>query len=419
MAMVYQAGNVFEKGTRTKKWYGQFRVYMQDQQGKEICKNKKVVLGLKSQIRKHEAEAKLRDFIALHNGKTAAERATLPPDDSVTFDWFVKERYLPLKSGRWVPATKKKTEFEINRYLVENLKGRALRSIGLFELQTLLNGLAEKYSESIVKHGFVNLRSIFKVAKKLKVLAENPGEDLEMPVTRAVVRPTIGAEQMKKLFNSIADPHDRCLMAVGLFCALRTSETLGLQWKAYQEDKLVVQTTAFEGQLYQRVKTEASRSAVPVPEDLRPILEAWRRACPDTSAEALMFPTFGRNRRTGMKVPRHAKNFLKWRVYPISDKLKIPRKLVTFQVMRRTLGTDLQKHGSMKDAQGILRHASIKTTGNVYMLEIPESVRAAINSRTRAVLADKKEEKQQEPVRTSEATHPNAPQFPGAHFASA
>jgi integrase len=106
-------------------------------------------------------------------------------------------------------------------------------------------------------------------------------------------------------------------MAVGLFCALRTSKTLGLQWKAYQEDKLVVQTTAFEGKLYQRMKTDASRSAVPVPEDIRPIIEAWRRACPNTPAEALMFPTLGRNGCTFMKVPRHAKNFLKWRIYPI------------------------------------------------------------------------------------------------------
>src|SRR5436305_11715514 len=54
--------------------------------------------------------------------------------------------------------------------------------------------------------------------------------------------------------------------------------------------------------------------------------------------------------------------------------------------MRRTVGTDLQEHGSMKDAQGILRHASIKTTANVYMQQIPASVRAALNSRTRAIL---------------------------------
>lgn len=96
-----------------------------------------------------------------------------------------------------------------------------------------------------------------------------------------------------------------------------------------------------------------------------------------------MFPTFRRDERKGQKVPRRAKNFLKWRIYPIADRLKIPRQLVTFQVMRRTLGTDLQKHGTMKDAQGALRHASIKTTADVYMQEIPESVRAAINSRTR------------------------------------
>jgi len=61
-----------------------------------------------------------------------------------------------------------------------------LRDVSLFELQTLLNNLAEKFSESIVKPAFVNLRSIMKVAKKLKVLAENPSEDLEMPVTRPV-----------------------------------------------------------------------------------------------------------------------------------------------------------------------------------------------------------------------------------------
>jgi integrase len=86
-------------------------------------------------------------------------------------------------------------------------------------------------------------------------------------------------------------------------------------------------------------------------------------------------------------VPRQAKNFLKWRIWPIADRLGIPRRLVTFQVMRRTLGTDLQRYGTMKDAQQILRHASIRTTANVYMQQIPASIVAAINSRTRAILA--------------------------------
>lgn len=119
MAMVYQEGFVYEKGTRIKKWYGQFRVYLRNQQGEEVGKRKKVVLGLKSQLRKHEAEEKLREIIGQSNGRTPSERALLPPDDSVTFEWFVREKYFPLRRGKWGPATRKKTEFEINHYLVE------------------------------------------------------------------------------------------------------------------------------------------------------------------------------------------------------------------------------------------------------------------------------------------------------------
>jgi integrase len=416
MAMVYQKGRVFEKGKKIKKWYGQFRVYRIDREGKEVERTRKVVLGLKSELRKYEAEEKLEEIVRQENSKAGPAGPVLQADDSVTFGWFVKEKYLPIRRGRWRPATKEKTEFEINKYLVKEFEDTPLRIVGLFELQKLLNDLAEKYSESVVKHAFVNLRSIMKLAQKLRFISENPGEETRMPATRAVERPTMTPEQINSLIGGIEDHHDLCLICIGLFCATRTSETFGLQWKSYVGDRLVIHSTAYEGELYRgRVKTDASRSAVPIPDDIIPIVEAWRRECTDSSPEALMFPTFGRAERKGHKVPRRAKNFLKWRIYPIADKLKIPRKLVTFQVMRRTLGTDLQKHGTMKDAQGALRHASIKTTADVYMQEIPASVRAAMNSRTRAVLA-----KQHEAfAKLGSATCPNVSQFQKVENASA
>jgi integrase len=272
--------------------------------------------------------------------------------------------------------------------LVEKFKNVPFRNVGLFELQTQLNDLAEKYSESIVKHAFVNVRSIMRTAQKLKFISDSPGDEIRMPATRPVERPTMTPGQINRLIEAIKDPHDLCLMCIGLFCATRTSETFGLQWKSYLGDSLMIHSTAYEGKLYRgQVKTGASRSTVPIPDDIGPIIEAWRHVCPDSSPDAIMFPTYGTGERSGKQVPRRAKNFLKWRIHPIADRLKIPRKLVSFQVMRRTLGTDLQQHGTMKDAQGVLRHASIKTTADVYMQEIPESVRAAINSRTRAILA--------------------------------
>src|ERR1700679_2161693 len=145
--------------------------------------------------------------------------------------------------------------------------------------------------------------------------------------------------------------------------------------------------TAYEGRFYkERLKTQASRAPIPASEQVRPVIEAWRRICKDSSPEALMFPTFGRGERTGQAVPRDGKNFLRCRIRPISRKLGIPDRLVTFQVMRRTMGTDMQHHGTLKDTQGALRHASIKTTGDVYVQIIDASVQQAVNSRTTAVL---------------------------------
>lgn len=92
--------------------------------------------------------------------------------------------------------------------------------------------------------------------------------------------------------------------------------------------------------------------------------------------------------RKGQAVPRWGKNFLKWRVRPIARNLDIPESLITFQVMRRMLGTHLQHHGTLKDAQGALRHASIQTTGDVYVQTIETSVLNAMNSRTTEILAD-------------------------------
>jgi len=46
------------------------------------------------------------------------------------------------------------------------------------------------------------------------------------------------AGQIIQLVNAIEEPHDLCLMSIGLFCATRTSEAFGLQWKSYAGDRL-------------------------------------------------------------------------------------------------------------------------------------------------------------------------------------
>jgi hypothetical protein len=54
----------------------------------------------------------------------------------------------------------------------------------------------------------------------------------------------------------------------------------------------------------------------------------------------------------------------------LADKLGIPK--LTFQVLRRTMATQAQSMGSVKDIQTHLRHAKADTTANEYMQALPE-----------------------------------------------
>ena len=387
MAMKYQKGTVYLRGEKVKMWYGKYLIYGKDQDGKEVRKHRNVAICTKAEAPKWKAEQMLREII-LKETQGAAVKATLVLDNTLTFRWFVQQRYVPMRQGSWSPAYKKTNTYQLDHYLVSAFGDLPLSRLDTFEIQIWLNGLAEKgYSEAVVRQCFTNIRSITRLAKKQKYLSEDPAEDIKMPQTKSAEKPVMLREQILSLLGAITDLHDLCLLYIGIFCGPRSSEVFGFQWASWNGDSLLPLGTAYEGNLYVgRTKTKQSKAPISVPDQVRPVIEAWKEICPDTSPDALMFPTFGRGKRKGEAVPRWGKNFLKWRIRPVAQKLGIPDRLVTFQVMRRTLGTDMQKHGTLKDTQGILRHASIRTTGDIYVQSIDASVQQAVNSRTSAVL---------------------------------
>ena len=76
----------------------------------------------------------------------------------------------------------------------------------------------------------------------------------------------------------------------------------GFQWASWNGESLLPLGTAYEGKLYPgRTKTKQNKAPISVPEQVRPVIEAWKAICPDPSPEALMFPPSdvgnGRDRR--------------------------------------------------------------------------------------------------------------------------
>ena len=87
--------------------------------------------------------------------------------------------------------------------------------------------------------------------------------------------------------------------------------------------------------------------------------------CKDRSPEAFIFPNAGGG---CIDTANYRFRVLK----PLAEKLGIAR--LNFQILRRTMATQAQRMGSVKDIQAHLRHARPDTTVNEYMQELPESV---------------------------------------------
>lgn len=384
MPLEYQRGSVFIQGKRRKMWYAKYRIWQKDPSTNTfVAKQKTKKIGPKSELTKFAAEERLRGMIAAENASTPSLPGGVAAKD-LTLEWFVINRHLPMMTCR--ETTKKRTEIEIRRYILRQFGNRRLNEIGLFDLQTHLNKLALNFSDSVVRHAYTNIRSILNNAVDLDFIAKTPARRLHMPETRTPDKSVIPAATIMQLLDAITDPMDRCAFAIAVFCALRTSEVFGLTWGCCQGEYLAIRHTAFEGKMQaNKVKTSDSRALVPIPNLVRPYIENWRSTCEDTTPGALLFATSGKGTRKGQKVPFESTNFMERRIYPIADELKVPRGLVKFQVLRRTVCTDMQFHGTLKDAQTALRHQSSRTTSDIYMQPVPKSVTAALNARTKAV----------------------------------
>ena len=70
--------------------------------------------------------------------------------------------------------------------------------------------------------------------------------------------------------------------------------------------------------------------------------------------------------------------FLRWPIWPVSGRLGFPHRLVTLSVIRRTMGTNMQNYGALRDTRRALRRASITKTGNVYVQTLDAKVASAV-----------------------------------------
>jgi len=366
MGKSHQAGWVSLRG---KHWYGYFRQTVIDPETNEIRVKKPCIkLGLKSQMTKSEARKALQSVVTKQTGQNPEGKVR--KDGSVTFGWFVRNRYFPLREGDWRPETAKVKMIQIEQDLLVKFENESLDSIDRFLLQTHLKDLADRMSQDRVRQARSYLKSIFDEAIEQEFLAKDPTRKLKVPKNlRAKDKQVLSWEQMRLILSEVGR-RDRVLLMLDMIGALRPSELFALRWRSFDNrNTLSITETVYKGSIRSFGKTEKSLSDVHLPDGLAAELLGWKQAYPDASPEAFIFP----NSKGGVIDTGNYRNRL---LNPLAKRLGLPR--LNFQILRRTMATQAQRMGSVKDIQAHLRHAKADTTANEYMQELPESVKKMV-----------------------------------------
>jgi integrase len=168
--------------------------------------------------------------------------------------------------------------------------------------------------------------------------------------------------------------------------AVEVSELIGLRWGDVGEDSLMVDERYCRGD-WSAPKSEASNAAVVVPLHVIERIHRLKLLTIDgrcgravrkyklvksDGPEDLVFQSV----RTG--APMRDNNILTRHIKPAARNVGL--EFVNWRCLRTSYGTWLKKQGAdMKDIQGQMRHAQISTTANIYVQDIPESRRRAVD----------------------------------------
>lgn len=394
-------GKSHQKGwvsVRGKKWYGYFRRTVIDPKSNEPkTVSTPVALGLKSEMTKYEAREKLELEIKRLTGQITEDDVIR--NGTVTFGWFVRNRYLPLKEADWKEETAKVKRYLIQADITDVFEHVRLENIDKLALQSHLNRMAKTRSRDRVLQARAYMRAIFAEAVEQDFLPKDPARSVRVPSElKETDKTTLSWDQLRAALSRLS-LRDRILLTLDMTNALRPSELFAFRWKCHRTAtvSLTIVETIYRGKIRPFGKTKGSLTEVPIAKDLSDDLVAWReisqqqynersakrkrrykneermRNCglPPSSPEAFIFP----NRDGSFMDPN---NYRKRVLHKLAKEVGLPK--LTFQVIRRTIATLAKDKGHIKDIQGMMRHSRLATTAEVYMQSLESGVRSTIDS---------------------------------------
>lgn len=325
-----------------------------------------------------EAMTKLAEMLA------AAKRGEEVIGGSMTVDAWYKQWKATYKDPKGLTAKSLGMYDEkYNGYIKPAIGYMKLKDVRDTHLQKILNGQTGMSFSHVEKIRRV-LREMFSRARKSRLIAYDPSEDLELPAVKDGKHRSI-TEEERKVILKVAEYHDSGLWVLTLlYTGMRPGEAAALNWRDIDLDGGMIHVHAALESGSTKIKapkTEAGFRDIPIHADL-----LWRLRKAKGMPFDPVFKTQSGGRQNSGSISRLWKAFVREmnitmgaEVYRNQVKESKMADDLTMYCLRHTFATDCARAGvPLETVRWLMGHADISTTANIYQHRDDTTLRAGM-----------------------------------------
>jgi len=337
---------------------------------------------LEAEIARAELKAQLK-----HEGNRLSSSMTVRAWAQEWLDTYINTSDITQKSARMYRQ-------KLDNFILPAIGSKKLQDIREPHLQRIVN--EANSSKSTAEKVRLTLRRMFHQAVRARLITFDPAEDLQLPKAPDGKKRSITELERREILKLV--PQHRAGLAVMLLygCGLRDGEAIALRWADVDLDRmeLTVRAAAESGNSknIKGPKTAAGNRVVPIPPELKPMLEAAKRPWSDyvlnqpvgkkrhtESSFNDLWNNFKRalDIRMGAEVYR---NQIVRHCYEISGAVETNAdwRNLTPYALRHTFATDLQRAGvEINVSRYLMGHESVETTSKFYIDTTPDVITGA------------------------------------------
>jgi integrase len=277
--------------------------------------------------------------------------------------------------------TAQHVEQVIRVYVVPRFGSELAEDIKPLDIQRWLKSLHEENGLAWTTVAKIRgiLHRIYKIGIRHERVTKNPSEHVETRSKtdyRAIV---LTPAQTLAILNSLPSPLHRALVLTCAATGLRASELLALRWDdvRWGEERIRICKRWSKGEDGE-TKTESSDGYAPLSAGLADSLQAWRTQTPYSKETDFVFPSL----KASGRVPLSASIFVADHLRPAAKKAGVliaDGQRFGLHNLRHSLSNWLVNKAKIepKTVQGLLRHAKIQTTLDLYTQNDGDETRAA------------------------------------------